>query len=138
MEAVFRPKFFLIFSNAFRAVPARKHRKLTGIHRKNPKNFRPEYGFHILAISVAFLQDTLAFPHLSCRILRDPVAGIIDLGAELEPDSQLFLLTYCPTIRLPEQVEFYEECHDYSLYTRANLNSAMQIPITELYQSENV
>jgi hypothetical protein len=45
--------------------------------------------------------------------------------AELEPDSQLFLLAYCSTIRLPEQVEFCEECHDYSLYTRENLNSAM-------------
>jgi hypothetical protein len=35
----------------------------TGI---NPKKFRPEYCFHVPAISGAFLQD--------------PVAGIIDLG----------------------------------------------------------
>jgi hypothetical protein len=31
-------------------------------------------------ISSAFLQDPVTFPRLSCRILRDPVAVIIDLG----------------------------------------------------------
>jgi hypothetical protein len=35
---------------------------------KNPKIFLPEYCFHVAAISGAFLQDTLTFPHLSCRI----------------------------------------------------------------------
>jgi hypothetical protein len=48
--------------------------------RKNPKNFRSEYCFHVPAISGAFLQDTVTFPYLSCRILWDPVAGIFDLG----------------------------------------------------------
>jgi hypothetical protein len=45
--------------------------------------FRPEYCFHVPAISGAFLQDTLTFPHLSFRILRDPVAAIIDLGTDV-------------------------------------------------------
>jgi hypothetical protein len=31
-------------------------------------------------ISSAFLQDPVIFPRLSCAILLDPVAGIIDLG----------------------------------------------------------
>jgi hypothetical protein len=61
VEAVFRP------------VPAGKHRKLAGVHRKNPKNFRPEYCFDVPVSSGAFLQDTVIFP-------QDPVAGIIDLG----------------------------------------------------------
>jgi len=34
VKAVFRPEIFRIFSNAFRTVPAGRHRKLTGIHRK--------------------------------------------------------------------------------------------------------
>ncbi len=34
VEAVFRPEIFRIFSDDFRPVPAGKHRKLTGIHRK--------------------------------------------------------------------------------------------------------
>jgi len=48
---------------------------------KNPDNFRPEYCFHVPAISGVSLQDTVTFPHLSCRILRDPVTGIFDLGS---------------------------------------------------------
>jgi hypothetical protein len=68
VEAVFRPENFRISSNAFRPVPAGKHRKLAGIHRKIPKNFRPEYCFHVSAISGALLQDTVTFPHLSFRI----------------------------------------------------------------------
>jgi hypothetical protein len=47
---------------------------------KNPNNFRPEYCFHIPAISGVFLRDTVTFSHLSCRIPRDPVPGIIGLG----------------------------------------------------------
>jgi hypothetical protein len=39
--------------------------------------FRPEI-FRIF--SNAFLQNTVTFPHLFCRILRDAVAGIIYLG----------------------------------------------------------
>jgi hypothetical protein len=46
---------------------------------KNLDRFRPEYCFHVPAISGVFLQDTLTFPHLSCRIMRDPVAGIFVL-----------------------------------------------------------
>jgi hypothetical protein len=66
MEAVFRPEIFQIFSENFRSVSDGKHRKLAEIHRKNPDNFRPEYYFHVLAISGVFLQD--------------PVAGIFDLS----------------------------------------------------------
>ncbi|CAF3925717.1 unnamed protein product [Rotaria sp. Silwood1] len=44
---------------------------------------------------------------------------------ELEPNSSLFLLAYCSTIRTKNDVEFYEECPGYSLYTREHLNSAM-------------
>jgi len=47
---------------------------------KNLTNFRPEYCFHVPAISGAFLKDTVTFPHLSCMMLRDPVGEIIDLG----------------------------------------------------------
>jgi len=46
--------------------------------------------------------------------------------AELKPNSQLFLLAYCSTIETEKEVEFYEECPGYSLYTRANLHSSMQ------------
>jgi hypothetical protein len=35
---------------------------LVGIYRKNPKNFRPEYCFHVPAIMFQ------RFPVLSCRI----------------------------------------------------------------------
>jgi hypothetical protein len=68
VEAVFRPEIFKIFSNAFRVVLAGKHRKFSRIHRKNPKNFRPEYCSHVSAISGAFLQDPVTFSRLSCRI----------------------------------------------------------------------
>jgi hypothetical protein len=44
---------------------------------KNPKTFRPEYCFHIPAISGSFLQDPVTFPHLSCRIQPDPVTGVL-------------------------------------------------------------
>ncbi|CAF3331010.1 unnamed protein product [Rotaria sp. Silwood2] len=37
--------------------------------------------------------------------------------AELESNSLLFLLTYCSTMRTKKDVEFYEECPNYSLYT---------------------
>jgi hypothetical protein len=39
---------------------------------KNPDNFRPEYCFHVSAISGAFLQNPVPF-------LQDQVPGIIDL-----------------------------------------------------------
>lgn len=45
--------------------------------------------------------------------------------SELEPNSSLFLLAYCSTMRTKKDVEFYEECPGYSLYTREHLNSAM-------------
>lgn len=34
-------------------------------------------------------------------------------------------MSYCSTIRTNKDVEFYEECPGYSLYTREHLNSAM-------------
>jgi hypothetical protein len=66
VEAEFQPEIFRIFSNDFWPFSAGKHRKLAGIHRKNPKNFRPEYCFHAPVSSGAFMQD--------------PVARILDLG----------------------------------------------------------
>ena len=39
VEAVFRPEIFRIFSDDFRSVPAGKHRKLAGIHRKKSGQF---------------------------------------------------------------------------------------------------
>ncbi len=47
---------------------------------KNPVNSRPEYCLHVPAISRVFLHDPVTFPHLFCKILRDPMAGTIDLG----------------------------------------------------------
>jgi hypothetical protein len=40
-----------------------------------------------------FQRFPVTFPHLSCRILRDTVAGIIDLGTQLKVEpSQLAAL----------------------------------------------
>jgi hypothetical protein len=80
VEAVFPPENFRIFSDDFRPVPAGKHRKSTGIHRKKSNKFPVGILLPLPAISGAFLQDPATFPLLSCRILRDPVAVIIDLG----------------------------------------------------------
>jgi hypothetical protein len=72
------------FFGFFPMLPARFLLESTGSWQestgKNPKIFRPEYCFHVPVISGAFLQNMVTFPHLSCRILRDTVAGIIDLG----------------------------------------------------------
>ncbi len=57
-----------IFSDDFLPISVRKHKKLAGIHRKNPHHFRPEYCFHVPAISGVFLPDTVTFAHLSSRI----------------------------------------------------------------------
>jgi hypothetical protein len=57
-EAIFQPELSWIFSD----------------------DFRLEYCFHFPGISDVFLLDTVTFQHLSCRILRDPVAEIVDLG----------------------------------------------------------
>ena len=81
VEAVFPPENFRIFSDDFRPVPAGKHGKLTGIHRKKSNKFPVGILLPLPAISVAFLQDPVTFPLLSCRILRDPVAVIFDMGA---------------------------------------------------------
>jgi hypothetical protein len=80
MEAVFLPEIFRIFSDDFRPVPAGKNRKLIGIHRKKSNKFPVGILLPLPAISGAFLQDPATFPLLSCRILRDPVAVIFDLG----------------------------------------------------------
>ena len=80
MAAVFPPEIFRIFSDDFRLVPAGKHRKLTGIHRKKSRKFPVGILPPLPAISSAFLQDLVTFPLLSCRFLRDPVAVIFDLG----------------------------------------------------------
>jgi len=56
--------FFPMFSARFR----RKAQEVGRNSPENPKIFRPEYCFHVPTISGAFLQDTMTFPHLSCRI----------------------------------------------------------------------
>jgi hypothetical protein len=83
VEAVFPPENFRIFSDDFRLVPAGKHRKLAGIHRKKPNKFPVGIPLPLPAISRAFLQDPVTFPLLSCRILRDPVAVIFDMGVNV-------------------------------------------------------
>jgi hypothetical protein len=57
MESVFRPDIFWIFSSDFLAVSREKHKKIVGIHRKNPETFWPEYCFHVSLISGVFLQE---------------------------------------------------------------------------------
>jgi hypothetical protein len=57
--------FFPMISGRFLTESTRSWQEFTG---KNPDNFRPEYCFHVLAISGVFLHDTVTFPHLSCRI----------------------------------------------------------------------
>jgi hypothetical protein len=66
VEAVFPPEIFRIFSDDFRPVPAGKHRKSTGIHRKKSNKF-----------PVGIL---LLLPVISGAFLQDPVVVIIDLG----------------------------------------------------------
>jgi len=61
-------------------VPAGKHGKLTGIHWKKSEKFPVGILLPLPAISVPFLQDPVAFPLLSCRIPRDPVVVIFDMG----------------------------------------------------------
>jgi hypothetical protein len=65
MEAVFRP------------VPDGKHRRLAGIYRKNPDNFRSEYYFRVPG-------DFWCFPSgygdFLASFLQDHVAGIFELG----------------------------------------------------------
>jgi len=40
-------------------------------------------------ISSAFLQDLVTFPRLSCRVLRDSVAVIIDLGTQASLENKI-------------------------------------------------
>jgi len=56
------------FSDFFRPVPAEKHSKLTGIHRKKSNKFLVGILIPLRTISGAFLQDPVTFPLLSCRI----------------------------------------------------------------------
>jgi hypothetical protein len=55
-----------------------------GLVRKSSENSRREYCFHVPDISGVALQDPVTFAHVSCKLLRDPVAGTIDLGSELK------------------------------------------------------
>jgi len=57
VEAVFPPEIFRIFSDDFRPVPAGKHGKLTGIHRKKSNKIPVGILLPLPGISVAFLQD---------------------------------------------------------------------------------
>jgi hypothetical protein len=76
VEAVFQPENFRIFSDDFRAVPAGKHGKLTGIHWKKSGKFPFGILLPLPAISVAFLQDPAGS---SGRNLRH---GILDLKTQ--------------------------------------------------------
>jgi hypothetical protein len=73
--------FFPVDSCQLPVVSGRNRLKIIG---KNPKKFWPECCFHVPAISDVFLQDTVTFPHLSCRVPRDPVTGIFGLGGILK------------------------------------------------------
>jgi hypothetical protein len=77
MEAVFQPELSRIFSDDFRPFPIGKHRKFAEIHRKK---IRKTSGRNTASISDAFPRDMVTFPHLSCRIPQDTVAGIFDMG----------------------------------------------------------
>jgi hypothetical protein len=79
LEAVFWSGISRIFSGGFPQLPVLSGRILPGIIGKNPENSRPEYCFHVPGISCVFLRDPVTFPHLSWKILRDLVAGTIDL-----------------------------------------------------------
>jgi hypothetical protein len=57
MAAVFLLEIFRNFSDDFQPVPARKHRKGTGIHRKKIQKISGEN-------TAAFLQDPALFPRL--------------------------------------------------------------------------
>jgi hypothetical protein len=77
VEAVFRPEIRRIFSDDFRPEGTGSGQEFRA---KNLGSFRPEYCFHVPVMSSVFLQDTVTFTHLSCRILRNPVSGIIEMG----------------------------------------------------------
>jgi len=81
VEALFPSEIFRIFSDDFRPVPAGKHRKFNGIHRKKSNKFPVGILLPLPAISCAFLKDPVTFPLLSCRIRRDPAAVMFELGA---------------------------------------------------------
>jgi hypothetical protein len=88
VEAVFPPENVRIFSDDFRSVPAGKHRKLAGIHRKKFNKFPVGILLPVPAIFDAFLQDPVSISLLSCRILQDPVSVIFDMGSNMKfPDD---------------------------------------------------
>jgi hypothetical protein len=57
MEAVFRPKIARIFPVDSCQLPVLSVRNRPEIIGKNPKNFWPEYCFHVPAISGVFLPE---------------------------------------------------------------------------------
>jgi hypothetical protein len=77
-------RLWVILMILWRWVPAGKHRKSAGIHRKNPDNVRPEYRFHVPVISGNF-------PHLVFRILWNPMTAIIDLGTSYVVTLDVFV-----------------------------------------------
>jgi hypothetical protein len=80
LKAVFRPEIFRIVFSGFRQIPVVFGRIRLEIIGKNPENSGREYFFHVPDIPRVSLQDPVTFPHLSCKILRDLVAGTIDQG----------------------------------------------------------
>jgi len=92
VEGVFTPEIFRIFSDNFQPVPAGKHGKLTGIHWKKSNKFSVGILLPLLPVSVAFPQDPVTFPLLSCRILRDPMTVIFDMGKQKFNAQKLYFI----------------------------------------------
>ena len=80
VEAVFPPEIFWIFFDDFQPVPAEKHGKFIGIHRKKSKKFPVGILLPRSGDFRCFPAGSGDFPASFCGIPRDPVAGIIDLG----------------------------------------------------------
>jgi hypothetical protein len=76
LELGFQPRIFTIFPldfDNFQCFPV-------GSVQKSSENSRQEYCFLVPDICFVSLQDPVIFPNLSCKILRDPMAGMIELG----------------------------------------------------------
>jgi hypothetical protein len=80
LEAVFQSGIYRIFSGGFQQLSVLSGRIHLEIIGNSPHNARQEYCFHIPGISPVSLPDPVTLSHLSCKILRDPVAGKIDLA----------------------------------------------------------
>ncbi len=76
---LFRSGISRIFSGRFQQLPVLSCRIRPEIIGKNSENSQSECCFHVPGIFRVSLQDPVAFPHLSWKILRDSVVGTIGL-----------------------------------------------------------